>query len=333
MRWSIRLVVAFIAGAVAGLLCAHSIRTGTGGDFTWVWRGARDLLAGHNPYRHPGLGWGHPYPANAPLFYPLPALLLALPLAPLSAQLAASLFIGVSFGALAFIVSGGRHWRLLVLASPCAYAAIHSAQWSPLLVAIGLTSAAPVGALLKPTLGIPLGLNHLTLRGLVAAAVIGIVSLLILPSWPIDLLHNLELDAHRHTIPLLTLSGVPLLVAARCWRRRPARLLLLLAAMPQRMLFYDQLPLLLIPETDWQMGIAVAAQWAGFLCWRALGGVESRYAVDDVVTPWLMLSCYLPALALVLWQALEATATSRSSRQDPSGARVTLSRWRSRLNS
>src|SRR5689334_5030706 len=82
------LLIAALVAVVAGVLCWLRLAgfDKQAADFTWVWRGARELIAGRNPYHDPSIGRGHPYPADAPLYYPLPALLYALPLVWLPAQ-------------------------------------------------------------------------------------------------------------------------------------------------------------------------------------------------------------------------------------------------------
>ena len=100
-----RAMVALVAGTIAGAWVTVSFtRSGEGGgDFTWPWRASRALLVGKNPYeviRPTGS-----FPFDAYFKYPLPAALLALPLAPMRGEVAAGVFIGVSFSLLAWALT------------------------------------------------------------------------------------------------------------------------------------------------------------------------------------------------------------------------------------
>lgn len=323
MRTSSRIVLALIAGLVAGLVCYQALqaRGELAADYTWVWRGARELLAGRNPYHDPRLGIGNPYPWNAPLYYPLPAVLLVAPLAWLPAEMSAALFTAASVGLLAFAAARDGGYRLLLLLSPSCYRAVTEGHWVLLVVALALLPGlAPLGALFKPTLGGALGLTWPSRRGMVTAAVVGLVSLPLLPSWPLDWLHNLA--QHRHASPLLFApAGLLLLLAALAWRRRAARLLLLLALVPQRLIWNDQLPLHLIPATARQQLALLATSWAGFLLWRLrLHGIHTLHAFDDASGPLVLLVLYLPALGLVLWQGRHEVAAALRRRPSPGSA-------------
>lgn len=301
-----RIALAYAAGLVAGLIVYVNLahQGVLAWDFTWAWRGARELLAGSNPYRDPSLGFGHPFPSDAPLYYPLPAVFLATPVSWLAAPLAGALFMGISVGALTFMLAGERPERLLILASAPLFVSLNSVQWAPLLLALALVpQLGAIGPLLKPNLGIPLMTLRANRRSLIPAFGLFAVSLVVLPSWPLEWLHNL--GANHNTIPLLVWPVGPLLLLALVgWRQRNARLLLLMALMPQRMIWYDQLPLLVIPRGWRQMAGVVILTWVGYIGWRWTGGVESLHVVDDIVAPWTIASLYLPALGLILWQSM-----------------------------
>jgi hypothetical protein len=113
------------------------------------------------------------------------------------------------------------------------------------------------------------------------------LSLLVLPSWPLDMLGHIS--AHLNYTPLISWYGPLILLALPFWRAAPARLLLAMALMPQRLL-YDQLPLWLIPQTPRQLQLMTLAGWAGVLLGLALGRGDMALACT-----------YLPALGLILW--------------------------------
>jgi hypothetical protein len=78
---TLRLVVALCIGLLATALSYFLLhRDGRlAGDFQWPLRGAQALVSGQNPYEV--IQPSGPYPFDAPLYYPLPAILVALPFA------------------------------------------------------------------------------------------------------------------------------------------------------------------------------------------------------------------------------------------------------------
>ena len=236
-----RFLIALCIGFVSGLLCWFAlVRIGNGaGDFNWQLRAARDLLSGEDPYRYA------PGEYNIP--YPLPTALLALPLARLSPFLAGSLFFGVSGGLLAWLIlRKGEPWRLLIFLSWPFFYALLFAQWSPLVACLYFTPAFLPMLLMKPQIALPLALTQRPNRlGAGLTFAVGIVSLVVYPSWPLVWLG--QISAYQGMIPpflILPLGPLTLLALLR-YRDRKAWLLLLMAAMPQRAL-YDQLALLLV---------------------------------------------------------------------------------------
>jgi hypothetical protein len=85
-----RILLALVIALASTALCYYNLvqRDQLASDFTWPWRGAMRLLHGENPYDDPRLSPLYPYPFDAPLYYPLPALLVALPFTALPAELA-----------------------------------------------------------------------------------------------------------------------------------------------------------------------------------------------------------------------------------------------------
>ena len=72
-------------------------------DFAQVRYAARAVLAGVDPYTV--IGPGRPFAWDWPLYYPLPAALVALPLAPFAEPLAMSLFVAIGFGLFAWALT------------------------------------------------------------------------------------------------------------------------------------------------------------------------------------------------------------------------------------
>ncbi|MBX0331038.1 hypothetical protein K2Z83_25630 [Oscillochloris sp. ZM17-4] len=278
-----------LAVALASAALAYLRLTGAGvlaADFTWAWRGAQILLAGQNPYaliRPEGA-----YPFNDFLYYPLPALLIAAPLAWLSGPLAGAIFIGLSSGLLCWgLLRDGSH-RLILFASPPYLYALISAQWAPLITAAALLPGLAFALAAKPNLGLPVLVAYPTRRRLLLFGATVAASLIVLPSWPMDLAG--QISSHLNYVPLISWYGPLVLLALPFWRAAPARLLLAMAIMPQRLL-YDQLALWLIPQTPRQSLLLTLAAWAGVILGLALGWGEAA-----------LVCTYLPALGCVLWE-------------------------------
>ncbi len=324
-----RLAISCMFGLAAAALCYVELvhRNQLAADYTWVWRGAHDLLAGRNPYQNPDIGIGHPYPWNALLFYPLPAVFAAIPTVWLPALWAGVVFIGVSFAGLAFALLGKDSWRLMMLLSAPAFCAIRSAQWSPLLIALSLVPAlASIAPILKPNLGIPLFIMSGQKKRVVAGVVVLIASLIVLPSWPLGWLHSLGTNTSRIPLAIFPLGPV-MLIALVAWRRPVAWTFLLFALMPQRLVWYDQLPLLMLPKTWRQSSLVFVTSWLGFIGWNLTGAVQKVHMLDDTVAPWVLASVYLPLLLVVLWECRPSEAETTIP-----GLSRGLVRLRTRLN-
>ena len=170
-------------------------------DFSWPWRGARALLEGHNPY-HVVRATG-PYPFNVGLFYPLPAVITAVPFAPLPPAVAGALFFGISSALLGFGLARTRSdlSKLpLFLSAPFCMAAV-LAQWAPLMTAAALLPALQFLTVAKPNVGLACWTYRPTWRGAITAGVFVALTLLIVPTWPVDWREALQ-AAPRYKGPL-----------------------------------------------------------------------------------------------------------------------------------
>lgn len=276
-------------------------------DLTWALRGTTLLASGQNPYTSGG------YPLDLPLFYPLPALLALLPLAWMDLSLASILFSTISASVLAWAMLNKRPqaWPLFISA-PFVIAVIW-AQWAPLLTAAALLPGLLPLSLTKPNLGLPILLmRRPQARPLLVCAVTVLISLLILPSWPLDWLHNT--GTHDSALPLLSWPGALLPLALLAWRDERARMLLGMAVMPQR--FYDPLMLWLIPETARGGLVLSILSWVVCGPWLFFAsGIPLAHPQHWVVVGLL----YLPALLMALWRA-RSVAQQKSSSQTPQPA-------------
>ncbi len=211
------------------------------GDFRYALRFARDLLIGDDPYA---------YPVNVlSVPYPLPAAFFGFPVFWLPDTIAASIFFGLSSTALALgLLRDGPAWRLLLFASPLYMHSLLFAQWPPLITAMAFFSDLLILILVKPHTAMALALSGYvkwTRRAMYLVLVVGILSLILMPSWPFRWLS--QIGSFEGKMPLLLWqAGGPLLVLSLLrWQESDARLLFFMSLVPQRM-FYDQLPLFLI---------------------------------------------------------------------------------------
>ena len=297
---------AVMLGVLAGGLCFvvlkshHSVKPEvTAGDFQWSLRDARDLVAGRDPYRYP------PGPYAIP--YPVPAALVVLPLAWMPDLWAGSVFMGLSVMLLAFaILRSGQEWRLAMLLSWSFIYALLWVQWTPLLCALWFLPALAAIALIKPNIAMPLLLagefggelwRHRRGQWLLPPAGLLVASLLWYPTWP--LVWYRQISSYQGiSPPLFALPLGPLvLLSLLAWRDRRAWLIVILALMPQRMV-YDQLPIMLVAGSRRQLWILILASWIN--CAIFLNSNGWSY----VPLGWqnfLLATLYLPAVGMLVW--------------------------------
>lgn len=277
-----RLTISIVIGALSGLLCwAILARNHQGAaDFQWCIRLAQHLLAGQPPY-------------DTPLEqYPPAAALLGLPFVSWRGEIAGALFFGLSSGLLAFGLTRDGYARLLIFLAYPYWAAMVTAQWSPLIAASAFFWWLLPVVLVKPPIALPVALTHLSRRGILACAAILALSLALTPRWYWQWPH--QIGAYQHFIPLLVVPGFLLLLAAWKIRDRDARLLLLAASVPQRW-FYDGFILWLIPRSRREIVATVGASWLVGV-WRWYHPPLSFAQVGR----WSVLGFYLPMLAVIL---------------------------------
>lgn len=280
----LRIVVSAAIGLASGALCWYLMKHlhQDAADFRWALHLAHRLLARQNPY-------------DTPLEqYPLPAGLLAVPLLRLPPEMAAGLFYGGSSALLAFGLTRDSFRGLLIFLAYPYWAGLLTVQWSPIIAASAFFPLLLPVTMAKPQVGLPVFLTRLSLRGLAACAILGLLSLIIMPSWPLRWIG--QAGHYEHFIPLLVLPGPFLLLALRRYRERDARLLLLAACMPQRW-FFDTFILWLIPKSRREI------VWTVFFSWGA--GLWRWYHVPHSfieVGRWTVWFIYLPMLAVVLFR-------------------------------
>lgn len=300
-----RVVAALLLGALAvAVFWAHTtwgpdyVR-GKAGDLAGPLEGARRILAGqHNIYAQPYA----PYASAYALSYPLTASFLVLPLAPLPPRTAAMIFVGVTTAASAYVLSRRRLETLLLFASAPAVFAWCWAQWAPLLLIQGVAAWTVIFGIGKPQVGAVMFAYRPGWRGFGFAATAALATLLWSPTWPLDWLRGswrAPGEVTEHAGALFAPGGFLLLAAAWKWRDPRARLMLALTIIPNRLWFYDQLYLGLVPDTPGRRLLWVASSWVAAGGWalaRHWTAGEATFALEALIVGLV----YGPALVFVL---------------------------------
>jgi hypothetical protein len=297
MRW--RIAVSAAIGFGSGAFCWFWMKHLHQGafDFGWALHLVHRLLARQNPY-------------DTPLEqYPLTAALFALPFVRLQPELAAGLFWGISSFLLAFGLTRHGYTRLLIFFAYPYWAGLVTAQWSPLIAASGFFPLLLPATMAKPQVGLPVFLTRLSRRGLLACGVVGLVTLAIMPNWP--LLWFRQTGNYQHFIPILVLPGALLTLALLRYPNRDALLLFFSAIMPQRW-FFDSFTLWLIPQSRREI------IWTVFFSWGA--GIWRWYHIPSSfiqVGRWTVIFIYLPMLAVVLLRKRQNSVSAADAPAQP----------------
>ena len=301
LRW--RLSTSVAAGVVAALfvivLYARQA-TDVVSDWDATWVGAGAYLRGESPYaavRMPPWPWR--------INYPLPAILLSTPFAPLPLPVARGVFVGLATAIFTFAITRRARWPLYFLISGAMLWSWIAVKWEPLLVAAALTPTLGGLLVVKPTMGFALWAAYPR-----RSAVIGGVALLALcfvlyPPWVGEWVSSLAGTPHRPH--LLRPGGFLLLLALLRWRRSEGRLLTALCLIPQTTALYEVLPLALLAENRKQAAAFAGITMAAHLVY--LLGPQGPWPVGAEYQWWVMLAMiYLPALVMVLRRPNEGGA-------------------------
>lgn len=308
-----RLLPAYALGIFAGWLSYVLVAYGMPGpyasDFSWPWLGAVYLLAGRDPYTVvpflipavPSAMW------NVPLFYPLPAVLLAVPLAWLSAPVAQAVFVGCSVALLAYVLHDRAHLLPLLASAPLWWSVVNG-QWSPLILAAALLSSSLGGVLLacKPSLGLALILARLDWPKARVLALTLVASGVALPLWWLGWLANMRLSHHVSLWSLFPLSVLLCVVLVPGWQDWRCRLLALLVFLPHAPGMYELLPLVAVGRTKAQTSLLVVCSWLAFVPWfLRYNGVHFAdmgvYPFRDQMM-YELLGFFIPAACVLMWQ-------------------------------
>jgi hypothetical protein len=270
-------------------------------DFSWYWLGGRALIVGRDPYVV--VQRGGAFNLDAPFLYPLTTAMTAVPFALwLSPIWAATLFVGVSAALLAWGITRDGFGRLPIFGSAPFLWACTSGQMSPLITACALIPALSWLTPAKPNLGLAAIAYRPSRTAIIGGLVFIAASLVIDPHWPREWMSAVATRTKaNYGTPMLLAGGPILLLALLRWRRPEARLLLVLACVPQSILFYDQLPLWLIPRTRLQSATLGLLSLTGLLLGNlAIPDNPTTAQATNIYWPMIFATCYLPALAMVM---------------------------------
>jgi hypothetical protein len=286
-------------------------------DFDYFWIAGHAVSRGLDPYAvtREAIEQGT---YRVPFYYPATAAVLLAPFGALSRHLALALFTALGMGLLAASVDGWRRWIVL---SPPALQAIMLGQWSPwLTAAVGLPWLGFVWAG-KPSIGLGLFAGWPSRLALAGGLAILLLSLILLPDWPADWLQALR-ETPQYTAPVQRVGGPLLLLAFLRWRRPEARLLGLMALIPHTTGIYEQLPLLLIPQTKRTFVVLMGLSYlAAVLVYTVVPYEPSPNVLLRVQRgltlqwPYFLFLVWLPALYMVLRPSVLATPTPSADRR------------------
>ena len=304
--------LALAAGGVAAVVCwgAYQIPPPSTSDFEPVWVGARALGAGLDPYAVvPTTG------TRYPLYYPLTAILVALPLGYLPFGVAKSLWAAVGTAVFVFAALRYRRGLLPALLSACFLNAVVQGQWSPLLTAAAVLPTISWIWAAKPSLGAALFVAYPARRAVIGGVLLLSLTLLAFPTWPIGWVEALR--ETNHVAPIVRPGGVVLLLALIRWRLAEGRLFAALACVPQTIGLYEALPLFLIPANRWQgymlAAFSYVAAFAQIMLVPRLPDV-SWEATNAARWPFILGFLYVPALVLLLFFRKEGDTARASQR-------------------
>jgi hypothetical protein len=290
IRW--RIAISALVGAATGAFCFFLVRTlhQGAGDFGWAIHLAQRLLARQNPYDTPAEQ------------YPLTAALFALPFVRMRPETAAAIFYGLSSALLAFGLTRRGYHRLLVFLAYPYWVGLLTVQWSTVITASAFFPLLMPVAMAKPQVGLPVFLTHFNRKSFWACIVVGLLSLMAMPRWP--QLWMGQMGYYQHFFAILIIPGPLVLLALLRYRDRDAWLLVLTSVMPQRW-FFDAFVLWLIPKSRRELLATIVFSWCSGI-WRWYHSPTSFVQVGR----WIVLSIYLPMLAIILLRQPAWAATS-----------------------
>lgn len=311
----LRLVLALLVGMIAGVYVWHAhaalLVHDTVPDSLFLWRAARILLVGGDPFPVEALNLMPPGETDLlawrtklePLYYPMPALLLWLPFATDEFLTGSALFCGVGAALFAFAISRRGLHRLWLCGSVPFIVVLHFGQWGTFVTAAALIPVLGFLTVAKPNIGLPVVLAHPTRAVLVGCVAFVALSLAFGTEWIFAWLRNVTGPFGRsapHPLPLLQPDslGFLLSLALLRWRRVEARLLFCMACVPQLPFWADQLVLATVPESRREVIWTVVGGGLAFAAYQVFAPKVELYV--PVMQPYALIATYLPALVIIM---------------------------------
>jgi hypothetical protein len=285
---------AFVAAVRVGLYLWAQESTAFTTDFDQLYHSAVILRDGGNPYRSP------PPHLRYPFYYPLPAVLVAMPFTALPIALARPAFDIAVGWIFAYALWRRAPYALLALFSGAYLFAMRAGQTTPMVVAASLIPTLGFLLTVKSNTGLACLIARPSRQAIIGGLLIVAFSVILLPSWPLDWWAAIQQSQHIRS-PILRPYGWLLLLAGFRWRTSGGRLLLALTVIPQNTLPHELVPLVMIPRNAVEMAIYVVGSWVAVAFTSV--AMERATSLSGLVTDvWLvlLLSVYLPALYMVL---------------------------------
>jgi len=305
IRFLVALAFALLTGAFAAARVLHEPNWPT--DFDQLWHAAVALRSGINPYQV--IGPGREFPWLWPLYYPLPAVMVAYPFSLLSLTAARIAFSTVAAAVLGWTL-GARirtHWPILLSGSFIISASRN--QWAPLLLAATWMPALGFFATAKPNVGVA-AVTAQNRRGFVLAAtgcvIMLVISFAIRPDWLLSWRDAIRTSPHIQAAVTVLPAGPLLALAALRWKRPDGRLFLALVLIPHTPSVYDLLLLFFVARTLREsLVLAVLTQ---SLYWGIVlfGSYQTFDAYAQGLGRFAIYIVYLPVLIALLLRPNES---------------------------
>ena len=260
-------------------------------------------MAGRDPY--PLVGPGLEFEWDFGLIYPATAFVAVLPFAIFSTKVATTAFVALSMFLLAYALTEDSWHRLPIFGSAAFVDAAISAQWSPIIIASLSLPMLAIFASAKPQLSFAILAGTRSKYAVVIAffstiILVGI-SLYFLPEWPQHWLHLLRADTGHMKAAVTQPFGAVVLLLVLRWRRPEAWIVLLVACLPQTLMWYSFLILLAFPATYREACLLSLISSLGYL-------LVQRVAETHPVEPrtgtmlWTLVVCttFLPTTIAIL---------------------------------
>jgi hypothetical protein len=285
--------LAILIGTASGIISIFSSSLGAGQDYKTMVNDTRIWLDGENIFAH-----YNKIEINS-VSYPLTAYIFFIPFTWMPENIGVGIFMGLGCGVLSWLIFRSRqYWYILLfLSGPLLYNLL-LAQFAPYAVCLFFSGSFLPIILFKPQLSLPIALTQRPNRvGLILTALFFLLSLIIYPSWPYDWLRSSHVQNYVGFIPLLFLPLGPLILLALArYKDRRAWMLVMMALMPQRML-YDQLGVLLVADNRKQMIFLILCSWIALpAVWYFNGWGNLPYGWQN----WVLIGSYIPALIVLI---------------------------------